>query len=153
MPKWWRHQMETFSALLAISAGNWPVLGEFPVQRPVTRSFDGFFDLCLNKWLSKQSWGWWFETPSCPLWCHNNEWVNVGFFESHRNPIGHTVPDNDLSYQKGHSWSPVVKGMGLLNQFPLFNNFLRLSKLSIYTLRLIYITFIWIMISTYKRGM
>ena len=44
----------------------------FPGQRPVTRSFDVFFDLHLNKWLSKQSWGWWFETLSCPLWCHCN---------------------------------------------------------------------------------
>ena len=57
----WRHQMETFSALLALCAGNSPVAGEFPSQRPVTRSFDVFFDLCLNNWLSKQSWGWWFE--------------------------------------------------------------------------------------------
>ena len=55
---WWRHQMETFSALLAICAGNSPVTGEFPSQRPVTRSFDVFFDLSLNKRLSKQSWGW-----------------------------------------------------------------------------------------------
>ena len=69
---WWRHQMETFAALLALCAGNSPVTGEFPSQRPVTRSFDVFFDLCLNKRLSKQSWGGWFETPSCPLWRHSN---------------------------------------------------------------------------------
>ena len=49
---WWRHQMETFSMLLAICAGNSPVTGEFPAQRPVTQSFDVFFDLCLNKRLS-----------------------------------------------------------------------------------------------------
>ena len=54
---WWRHQMETFSALLAICAGNSPVPGEFPTQMPVTRSFAVFFDLRLNKRLSKQSWG------------------------------------------------------------------------------------------------
>ena len=71
-PSWWRHQMKTFSALLAICAGNSPVTGEFPAQRPVTRSFDVFFGLCLNEWLSKQSWGWWFETPSRPLWRHSN---------------------------------------------------------------------------------
>ena len=70
---WWRHQMETFSALLAICAGNSPVPGEFPAQRPVTRSFDVFFDLRLNKRLSKQSWGWWFETLSRPLWRHRND--------------------------------------------------------------------------------
>ena len=45
---WWRHPMEIFSALLAIYAGNSPI----------------FFDMCLNKRLSKQSWGWWLETPS-----------------------------------------------------------------------------------------
>ena len=65
---WWRHQMETISTLLAICAGNSPVPGEFPAQRPVTRSFDVFFDLRLNKRFSKQSWGWWFETLRRPLW-------------------------------------------------------------------------------------
>ena len=70
---WWRHQMETFSALLAICAGNSPVPGEFPAQRPVTRSFDVFFDLRLNKRLSKQFWGRWFETQLRPLWRHRNE--------------------------------------------------------------------------------
>ena len=49
--------------------------GEFPTQRPVTRSFDIFFDLRLNKWLSKQPWGWWFETPSWSLWRHCNALV------------------------------------------------------------------------------
>ena len=64
--------METFSASLVLCAGNSPVTGEFPAQRPVTRSFDVFFDLRLNKRLSKQSWGWWFETPSRSLWRHCN---------------------------------------------------------------------------------
>ena len=67
---WWRHQMETVSALLVICAGNSPVPGEFLAQRPVTRGFDVFFDLRPNKRLSKQSWGWWFETSSRPLWRH-----------------------------------------------------------------------------------
>ena len=56
--------METFYALLALCAGNSLVTGEFPSQRPVMQSFDVFFHLCLNKRLSKQSLGWWFETPS-----------------------------------------------------------------------------------------
>ena len=47
--------------------------GEFSAQRPVTRSCDVFFDLRLNKRLSKQSWGWWVETPSRSLWHHCNE--------------------------------------------------------------------------------
>ena len=74
----WRHQMETFSALLTLCAGNSPVTGEFPTQRPVTRSFDVSFDLHLIKCLSKQSWGWWFETPSCPLWRHRYAAVYSG---------------------------------------------------------------------------
>ena len=44
-----------------------------PAQRPVTLSFDDFFDLRLNKQLNKQSKRWWFETPSCPQWRHCNE--------------------------------------------------------------------------------
>ena len=60
------------SALLALCAGNSPVTGEFPSQRPVTRSFDVFFNLRLNKQLSKQSWGWWVETPSRSLWRNCN---------------------------------------------------------------------------------
>ena len=47
-----------------------------PPQRPVTRSLDVSFDLFLNKQLSKQSWGWWFETPSRSLWFHCNDlWI------------------------------------------------------------------------------
>ena len=63
---WWRHQMETFSALLAICAGNSPVAGEFSAQRPVTRSFDVFFDLGLNERLNNG------ETQSCSWWRHSN---------------------------------------------------------------------------------
>ena len=62
----WRNQMETFSAFLALSEGNrhwW-----FPPQRPVTRTFDVFFDLSLNKRLSKQLWRRWFKMPSLLLW-------------------------------------------------------------------------------------
>ena len=70
---WWRHQMETFSVLLAFFAGDSPVTGEFPAQKPVTRSFDVFFYLCLNRQLSKHSYGCWFETPACLLWRHCNE--------------------------------------------------------------------------------
>ena len=65
--------METFSALLALWAANSPVPGEFPVKRPVTRSFDVFLKLRLNRQLNKQSWGWWFETRSRSLWRHCND--------------------------------------------------------------------------------
>ena len=69
---WWRHQLEIFSALLAFCAGNSLVNGEFPAQRSVTWSFDLFFGLRMNKWLSKQWKCWWFEMPSRLLWRHCN---------------------------------------------------------------------------------
>ena len=68
---WWRHQVETFSALLALCEGN-----ELPSQRPVTRSFGVFFDLRLNKRLSKRPIHRWFETPSCPIWRHCDDHIN-----------------------------------------------------------------------------
>ena len=74
---WWHHQMETISALLTdlwcreFTSHQW-----IPLTKPVMRSFDAFFDLCLNKRLSKQSWGWWFETPSCSLWRYCNDMEN-----------------------------------------------------------------------------
>ena len=67
---WWRHQMDTFYALLAFCEGNSPVTGELFVQRPVMRSFDVLFDLFLNKRLSKQSLRRRFETQSRSLWRH-----------------------------------------------------------------------------------
>ena len=92
---WWRNQIETFSASLALCAGNSPVTDEIPSQRPVMRSFDVFFDLHLDKRLSKQSRCWWFETPLRSLWRHCNESsknktsiyyfcnVNLGFQHTH----------------------------------------------------------------------
>ena len=65
--------METFSALLALCERNSPVTGEFPSQRPVTRSFDVFFDLRLDKRLSKPSRRRWFETQSRWLRRHCND--------------------------------------------------------------------------------
>ena len=95
--------METFSALLALCAGNSPATGEFPSQRPVTRSFDDFFDLRLNKRLSKQSRPWWFVTPSRQLWRHCNcilcmyhdsySWI-IGIDPQHIYAVGTIPPHN-----------------------------------------------------------
>ena len=65
--------MESFSALLALCVERSPVTGRFPLQRPVTRGLDIFFDLCQNKLSNKQPGRWWFETPSRPLWRHCDE--------------------------------------------------------------------------------
>ena len=63
----WKHFRVTGHLCGEFTGPRW-----IPCKRPVTRSFDVFFDLRLNKRLSKQSWGWWFETPSRPLWRHCN---------------------------------------------------------------------------------
>ena len=70
-----------FFALLAICAGNSPV----PAQRPVR--FDVLFDLRLNKRLSKQSWGWWFDRLSRPLWRHRNGIQTLNFTPPLRNEL------------------------------------------------------------------
>ena len=75
-PQWRRRGMETHDDVIKWKhfPRNWPFVRGIhrsrwiPTQRPVTRSFDVFFDLRLNKRLSKQPWGWWFETPSRSLW-------------------------------------------------------------------------------------
>ena len=70
---WWRHRMETFSALLALCAGN----SRSPVNSPHKGQWHRalmFSLICsLNKRLSKQPWGWWFESPSHLLRRHCNE--------------------------------------------------------------------------------
>ena len=102
--------METFSALLAICAGNWPVTGEFPTQRPLTRSFDVFFDLRLNKRSSKRAWGWWFETLSRPLWRHCN--VAMEFRLSCTKPSKSTTFDSQWTPKRHFIAHPKRRVMG-----------------------------------------
>ena len=84
---WWRHPMEIFSALLAICAGNSSVTGEFPWQRPVTQSFDVFFDLCLNNgWVNNRDAGDWrrhrahydVNVMTKSVCCHINRIIIIG---------------------------------------------------------------------------
>ena len=95
-----------FSALLAICAGNSPVPDEFLAQRPVTRSFDVFFDLRLNKRLSKQSWGWWSETPPRSLWrqCNGGDPMFTYLFHFHQ----HLFTHNNSSFKGYFTRDPAV---------------------------------------------
>ena len=86
-PAWWRHQMETFSALLAVCEGNPSVTGEFPSQRPMTRSFDILFHLRQNKRLNKQSRRRLFETPSPSLWRYCNGFNDTAPYHGHWKPV------------------------------------------------------------------
>ena len=89
--------------------------GEFPTQRLVTRSFDVFFDLRLNKRLSKQPWGWWFETPSWPLWRQCNGYLAqlpVGL--TYRMKCTYSEQKNTMTHRwmstmvSNISWLPVI---------------------------------------------
>ena len=103
---WWRHQMETFPALLAVCEGNpSPVTGGFPSQRPVARNFNAFVDQRINKRLNKQYRSRWVKTPSRSLWRHCNYtffyfftlkvfwWSGEASFISATNPLkrGHSL--------------------------------------------------------------
>ena len=102
----WKHAetLETFSASLAICAGNSLVTGEFPAHRPVTQSFDVFFDLRLNKRLSKQSRGWWFETPSRSLWRQYNEYPH--FTRQWVSARMYTMETSLIARFMGPTWGP-----------------------------------------------
>ena len=124
---------EKFSALLAIYTGNSPVTGEFPEQRPVTRVFDIFFDLRLNKRLIKQSWGWWFETLSRALWRHC--YANDNTFRSRNESVSSTWPEDswdamNFSWRLHLCWirssnthvAQIPQCMGLISHNALFCN-------------------------------
>ena len=71
--------------------------GEFQTQRPVTRNFDVFFDLRLNKRLSKQPWGLWFEEPSWSLWRQ----CNVLRLQHQKGIARHELITEDISLKLG----------------------------------------------------
>ena len=86
-----------------------PGLGwNFLISKPAPhKSFDVWFDLHLNKRLSKQSWGWWVETPSPSLWRHCNadplnkpfsQKINISCVEirMYRVKLLNTIADDDL---------------------------------------------------------
>ena len=87
-PLWWHVNISSGNCL--VPPGNkpwkhfpryWPFvrgIHRSPLNSPHKGQWGGaFFNLCLNKRLSKQSWGWWFETLLCPLWRHCNEDVTM----------------------------------------------------------------------------
>ena len=121
--------METFSALLAICAGNSPVTGEIPAQRPVTRGFDVFFDLRLNEG-----------------GVNNRE---AGDLRRHHAHYDVTIMIRCKS-QESCAWFTLYcvsmrvcnPGWGLLSQFPPFRHFLKFSALSEHTLAIEYHVYI-----------
>ena len=103
---WWRHEMETFSALLAICAGNSPVPGEFPAQRPVTWSFEASL-ICV--WING--------------WVNNREAGDLRRYRAHYDVIVMFVDSdnqlelwNELRHMQGAGWSHgIMHGCGRAN--------------------------------------
>ena len=95
---WWRHQIETFSTSLAFCEGNPPV--DSPHKRPVTWSFDIFFDLCLNKRLSNQSHS---------LWRHCNEKSKLDIHNVH-----YILQCSLSKHYMRHSFSVMMEEKGLI---------------------------------------
>ena len=88
----------------------------------MTRSFDVFFDLRLNKRLSKQSWDWWFDTLLCPLWRHSNDkWAGnrrcseesgvILFWGWRRNISGWLSHDGVIKRRHFPRYWPFVRGI------------------------------------------
>ena len=124
---WWRHQMETFSASLAFCAGN------SQAQRPVTRSFDVFFNLRLNQQLSKHVRRRWFETPSRSLWRH----CNVAFLKIKNKLLNSRVAGNDIQWMplipfEVHCWQMEVLCNLMWAQIINWITLYRLCKISIH---------------------
>ena len=129
--------MEAFSALLALCVGNSPVSGEFPSQKPVTRTFHVFFYLRLSKQLSKQPIRRWFDTPSHSLWRHCNViWSFVLFWplfpsltSTHWGRLTHicvsklTIIGSDNGLSPGRCQAIVWTNAGILLIGPLGTNF------------------------------
>ena len=102
--KEWSHMMTLSNGnILRVTGplcGEFTGPGEFPAQRPVTWSFYVFIDLRLNKRLSKQPWGWWFETPPWSWW---RQW----------NDYWKTVPMNISAYTDFYTTAQGSIGFGL----------------------------------------
>ena len=119
---WWRQLMETFSALLALCAWNSPVTGEFPTQRPVTRSFDIFFVLHLNKQLSKQWRCRWFEMPARSLWRHSNDHWPSGWRRVIQAEVFYRNWNSMEIYVRSLRFRDAIWCYGTRRMFPLVRN-------------------------------
>ena len=126
---WWRHHMKTFCALPAFYEGNPPVTDGFPSQRPIMRSGKVFFDLRLNRRLSKQSRRRRLETPLHQLWRHYNVISSIDAWQRMPAAMNRIIIDSGISLSlvvpsfclnNAESWSIALSGL-LLGTSGLFN--------------------------------
>ena len=122
---WCRHQMETFSALLAFVRG----IHRRPVNFPHKGQWGGslmFSLICaLNKRLSKQSWGWWFEMPSHSLWRHCNDDNGWQAFQNCKWPVWYVIW---MFCQQTLTLLLVFVIIKVINPFSSWNVFLAVTK-------------------------
>ena len=105
----WKH----FPRYWPFVPGSSPVTVEFPAQRPVTRSFEVLFDVRLNTQLSKQSWGWWFETSSCPLWSHCNVHIEHSWWNRKKKLSTHLPHLLDRHLFCYYRWADILANLWL----------------------------------------
>ena len=136
----WKH----FPRYWHLCEGNSSVTRGFPYQRPLTRSFDVFFDWRLNEWFSKQSGRRWFETPSHSLMRHCNVLgcTVVMFFITFKPVCSFSFPLSATLVSQ-HVASSALQGWGLLSQFSPFRYFPHFPLLSKQTLAIEYRVHIW----------
>ena len=111
---WWRHEMETFFALLALCEGNPPVTGGFPSQRPVTRSFDVVFDVRLDKRLNKQWKCWWFETPWCSCDVTVMETTTITIWWQQQNKVHSYLSTLEILRDTFHTQRPCATAINII---------------------------------------
>ena len=117
---WWRHKMKT-SGVTGHLCGEFTGHRWIPCTKASDGSFDVFFDLLLNKRLSKQWWGWWFEMPSCPLWRHCN--VSSSVWHLPMQPVIKILSKCQyfhFSVASFVSWRKIVKSYLILHLFSWF---------------------------------
>ena len=98
---WWRDQMETFYALLALCAANSPVTGDFPSQKPVTRSFDVFCLICawINAWVNNRGAG--------DLRCHGAHYDVIVMIPVHIPGVYNLIRSNTVIFP---TWTEYATG-------------------------------------------
>ena len=115
--------METSFALLALCAGNSPVTGEFPSQRPVTRSFDVFFFIYgrINGWVNNREVWDAIALIMASLWC--SSWMLVVWNDFLRKKLVRTFKF-EINFNGKFAFSPAPKYIYIWGMILQMNEFM-----------------------------
>ena len=145
----WKHSLHYWPFVRGIHQS--PVISPHKGQWCGSLMF--FFDLRLNKRLSKQSWGWWFEMPLWSLWRHIGSdngllpgrhlaitWTDVGILSigpPRTNFSEMLIPIHTFSFKKIHlrmssgKWRPFCLGLNVFTNQAAFKKCLWVAKYKI----------------------